>query len=65
MITIIPRMDTVHIGTCNACRERKAAAEIKFKDSYNAGGTVIALCESCIKELQCVLNAIEITEDEK
>ena len=64
MIKLIPKGETLHIGTCNSCGDCKADIELKFKTAYNSGGLVIALCSNCIKELQACLNAIELPREE-
>ena len=64
MIKILSKDKTLHIGTCNACSERKASVELKFKSKYSTGGTVIALCNECIKELQERIDAIELSKVE-
>ena len=63
MIKLIPKEETLHIGTCNSCSERKAIVELKFKSKYNAGGLIVALCDNCVKELQARLNAIDMPKE--
>ena len=64
MIKLIPKEETLHIGTCNACSECKAIVELKFKSKYNSGGLIVALCKNCIKELQTCLNAIALPKED-
>ena len=64
MIKILSKDETLHIGTCNACSDRKASVEVKFRSKYSTGGIVIALCNDCIKELQERIDAIEPPKEE-
>lgn len=63
MITVIAKEQSLHIGSCNSCCDKKAVAEIKFKSAYSNGGIVVALCGDCIKQAQAVLNAIELPKE--
>lgn len=60
MIKILPRNNKEYACFCNACCDRKSAVEIKFQSQYGGGGTVIALCADCAKQLKAVLDAVEL-----